>query len=368
MSPTPPSPASSHRVGGIVLAAAVILAGLWVLRDFLPALAWAAVFAIALWPLYERLNQLLPGQSQRLAAPLLLTLAVTLVFVVPITLVVIQIAREASVLVPLVSQARKHGIPPPDWLAPLPWLGAWLEGWWRDHLSDPTTAEALLGHIDTHTIAVSAREIGAEIVHRLAIFLFTLLALFFLFRDGTSLMRELLLLSDRWLGDRGERIALHMVAAVHATVNGLVLVGLAEGAVIGVAYVAVGLPHAVPVAALTGVLAVIPFAAPVVFCVAGLFLLADFNVVGAIVVVSTGFFVVFVADHFIRPVLIGGATRLPFLWVLLGILGGLESFGILGLFLGPAIMAALISLWREETEPLPAVAPGERVSGAQMRP
>ncbi len=57
--------------------------------------------------------------------------------------------------------------------------------------------------------------------------------------------------------------------------------------------------------------------------------------------------VTFVADHFVRPVLIGGTTRLPFLWVLLGILGGVETWGLLGLFLGPAIMAALMLLWRE---------------------
>ncbi len=57
--------------------------------------------------------------------------------------------------------------------------------------------------------------------------------------------------------------------------------------------------------------------------------------------------VTFTADHFVRPVLIGGATKLPFIWVLLGILGGVEAWGLLGLFLGPAIMAALIMMWRE---------------------
>ena len=60
-----------------------------------------------------------------------------------------------------------------------------------------------------------------------------------------------------------------------------------------------------------------------------------------------GFVTTFIADHFIRPVLIGGATRLPFLWVLLGILGGVETWGLVGLFMGPAIMAALVLLWRE---------------------
>ena len=59
--------------------------------------------------------------------------------------------------------------------------------------------------------------------------------------------------------------------------------------------------------------------------------------------------VIFVADHAVRPALIGGATKLPFLWVLLGILGGVETFGLLGLFLGPAVMAALILLWRQWT-------------------
>jgi predicted PurR-regulated permease PerM len=63
-----------------------------------------------------------------------------------------------------------------------------------------------------------------------------------------------------------------------------------------------------------------------------------------------GTVVVFIADHFVRPILIGNSTRLPFLWVLLGIFGGLESFGLIGLFLGPAIMSVLIAIWRESAE------------------
>ena len=69
-----------------------------------------------------------------------------------------------------------------------------------------------------------------------------------------------------------------------------------------------------------------------------------------IVVVAVGLAVTFTADHFVRPVLIGGATQLPFIWVLLGILGGVEVWGLIGLFVGPAIMAALILLWREYTD------------------
>jgi predicted PurR-regulated permease PerM len=158
-------------------------------------------------------------------------------------------------------------------------------------------------------------------------------------------------LSDRVIGLRGERIARQMIAAVHGTVNGLVLVGLGEGVLLGLCYFAVGLPYPASVGAVTGVAAVIPFAAPVVYSLAGLYLLATGDTVGGIVVLAFGSAIVFIADHFIRPVLIGGAARLPFLLVLLGLLGGLRTMGFLGLFLGPAMMAALVALWREWTEP-----------------
>jgi predicted PurR-regulated permease PerM len=111
------------------------------------------------------------------------------------------------------------------------------------------------------------------------------------------------------------------------------------------------------------VAAVIPFAAPVVYILAGLYLFTIGNTIGAIIIIVSGSVIIFIADHFIRPVLIGGAARLPFLWVLLGLLGGLQTFGFLGLFLGPAIMAALVAMWREWTE-LPAP---ERTRSAPAR-
>jgi predicted PurR-regulated permease PerM len=241
----------------------------------------------------------------------------------------------------------------PEWVPQLPGIGYPLEEWWRSNLSDPKAAEELLGRIYARVPAASAREVAGEIIHRLILFGFTLLTLFFLFRDGAAVSRRLIGLSDRLLGAQGERIGRHMMQAVLGTVNGLVLVGLGEGVLLGIAYILAGLPHPVSFAVLTGILAVIPFGAPVVFGAAALYLAAAGSAAAAAAVFGFGVAVVFVADHFVRPVLIGGAVRLPFLWVLLGILGGLETFGILGLFLGPAVMAALISLWREWTEAAP---------------
>jgi predicted PurR-regulated permease PerM len=210
-------------------------------------------------------------------------------------------------------------------------------------------------------VADSARQYGGEVLHRVVIFLFTLLTLFFLFRDGSALANQMRALSDRVFGARGEAIGRHMIDAVHGTVNGLVLVGLAEGVLLGVVYVAVGLPYPASVAAMTGVLAVIPFGAPFIYNIAALYLLSIGKTIGAIVIFVAGSLIVFIADHFIRPVLIGGAARLPFIWVLLGLLGGLETLGFIGLFLGPAIMAALIALWRDWTGiPEPVKQPHQR--------
>jgi predicted PurR-regulated permease PerM len=90
------------------------------------------------------------------------------------------------------------------------------------------------------------------------------------------------------------------------------------------------------------------------FALAALLLLVQGAVGWAIAIIVAGLIVVGIADHFVRPALIGGATRLPFFWVLLGILGGVGTLGLLGLFVGPAVMAALLLLWREFVHSPPA--------------
>jgi predicted PurR-regulated permease PerM len=372
--PAPPpaaAPASSQSLARIALATAVVAVGLWILRDFVAALVWAAVLAIAFWPVYRRLRQPTSRPIDRIVAPALATTVIGIIFIAPIVLLGVALARESHFVVEFIANARHHGIPVPGWIYQLPLIGASLAEWWRTNLGDPIAAEELIGRVNLRTLTESVREYGVEVVHRLALLLFTLLTLFFLFRDGEVLVEQLRSLGDRLIGLRGERIAGHMIAAVHGTVNGLVLVGLAEGLLLGIVYLAAGLPYPATVGAITAVAAVIPFVAPIVYTLAGLYLFIMGDTVGALIIIVSGSVIVFIADHFVRPVLIGGAARLPFLWVLLGILGGLESFGFLGLFLGPAIMAALIALWREWTE-IPAAeriraAPARRTAGRRAR-
>jgi predicted PurR-regulated permease PerM len=192
-----------------------------------------------------------------------------------------------------------------------------------------------------------AGTIGRETLHRLVLFGFMLLGLFFFLRDSEDVLKQLKVGSRRAFGSVGEDIGRQIVNSVHGTVNGLVLVGLGEGLVLGLAYLAAGVPDPTLFGFVTAILAMVPFGAAAAIGAAALALLAQGSIIAGVIIVILGTIVTFVADHFIRPWLIGGTTRLPFIWVLLGILGGVSAWGLVGLFVGPAIMSALILVWRE---------------------
>ena len=91
----------------------------------------------------------------------------------------------------------------------------------------------------------------------------------------------------------------------------------------------------------------IPFAAKIIFSACSVVLVAQGHPIEASSLFIYGMLLTLIADNYVRPALIGGAVKLPFLWTLLGIFGGMEAFGMLGLFLGPALMAILMSIWRD---------------------
>ena len=282
--------------------------------------------------------------------PLVFTAGVTLVVLLPLVLIAVQLGGESTNLLHWLQGVRQDGLPAPAWLERVPLLHDQVRGWWEENLSDPASVRAMLGRVGRVTPMAYGRAIGAAIFHRSIEFVFTVLTLFFLFREGTRLAAKVLFVSRRLFGPQGEPVARQLVASVHGTVDGLVLVGLGVGAVLGVGYAIAGAPHPALLGFLTAIGAIFPMGATVALILAAGLVLAAGKVVAAGVLAVFGVAVIFIADHAIRPGLIGNATRLPFLWVLLGILGGVETLGLLGLFLGPAVMAALILLWREWTK------------------
>ncbi len=333
----------------VALSLALIALGAYTLEGFLRALAWAAILAVATWPLFMRTQARLGTGRHNLLLPLLFTLGAALLFAVPLGLVAVQAGYEARVVAHWITEARQHGAAAPDWLARLPLGGQQALDWWNANLAQPEDAAALLERMDRAEVLQASRRLGGQVARRAVLFAFTLVTLFFLYRDGASLVTRMQVASRRLVGRHGELVGQQIISSIHGTVNGMVLVGLGVGAVLGIGYALAGVPHPVLMGGLTAVAAIIPLAAPVVLGVASLLVLAEGSTAMAIGLFAFGMVVIFVADHAIRPVLIGGSTKLPFLWVLLGILGGVETFGLLGLFLGPAIMAALILLWRDWT-------------------
>ncbi len=346
--------ARRQQVARLVLAIALVLLGVFIIHNFLPALVWAAVIGIAISPLYARVDARWPGLKNHGLLPALTTLVVALIVLVPVALGLFRAIAEAQDVIHWFANARENGIPVPDWLHQIPFGRDAAVAWWQEHLTTPEATQAQLARFDNQSLMAHSQAIGRGVLHHSITFLFMLLTLFFLLRDGEVLIEQFRSASQRLFGPSGERIGRQVVQSVRGTIDGLVLVGLGEGAVMTVAYIGFGAPHPILLGIATAVAAMIPFGAALMYLIAGFALVTQGAVPSAIGVIVIGFIVVFIADHWLRPVMIGGATRLPFLWVLIGILGGVET---LGLFVGPATMAVLVMLWREFVEREPAVDP-----------
>jgi predicted PurR-regulated permease PerM len=343
---TLPFDSRTRAAARTAIAILVVLLAAWVARDFLVALTWAGLIAITIWPIYTRLVRLF--FTGRALAPLLFTLLTGLVLLVPIVLTAHQIAQGSDAFVLALNQLRESGIPVPAWLAQLPIAGEYLDLWWRSNLSNPEVLVEWLRGVNIENITAWTSTLGGALLHRLFLFLITLVALFLLLRDGTWLADSALATADRLLGNPGERLVSKIADASRATVNGTVAAAVVKGAVIGIAYFLTGVPHPLLFVVLTMALAMVPLGAWVALIAAAAILVLH----GGTLLMAAGLFgfgaaMLLIGDNLIQPALIGGTARLPFLLVLIGILGGMQSFGLVGLFLGPVIMAALQTVWRE---------------------
>jgi predicted PurR-regulated permease PerM len=345
---TAPDPADHRtlrqRQAKMLLAVALAGFGIWLSATFIPALIWAAIIGIAIDPLYTRAESRWPG-GRKAVLPGIATLLIALLVLAPLALGVFQATREAHTLIAWWGEVRATGVAEPEWLKSLP-MSNELSRWWQENLSTPEAAQQFHA-IRTSALIERSQLLGKGLLHRAIIFFFTLLALFFLLRDRDLFVAQLKVAGARVIGPSADRIGQQLILSVRGTIDGLVLVGIGEGAVMAVVYVIAGVPHPLLLGTLTAVAAMIPFGAAVLMGVASALLAGQGEIGWAIAVFAIGMGVVAIADHVFRPVLIGSATRLPFLWVLVGILGGVETMGLLGLFVGPAAMATLSMLWRD---------------------
>ena len=347
----------AQKTARYTLIGSLVLVGGWMLRHFLPALCWAVVLGIATSSLYDHWLARFTGKRRHTWAALTFTSLIGIVLIAPIVFGGLVAVREAISLAHAFAEAGKNGPPElPQWLLQLPWVGDWLRGQWAEQLAHLSRTPDGIARAQP-AVFEWTRIVGAQLFRRMVTLVFTLLTLYFVYLNRDELRADVPRVSRRLFGPTVEPLLARVVEAVRATVDGIVLVAVAEGVIMCGVYAVAGAPHPILLGVVTGIFAMIPFAAPLVFGAVAL-LLASQGAIGAgIAVAATGSVLLFVADHFVRPVIIGGGAKLPFLWVLLGILGGIESFGLVGIFVGPALMAALVSIWRNWVREIPATEP-----------
>ena len=168
------------------------------------------------------------------------------------------------------------------------------------------------GSIPFKPLTDIVKKVGIQVLHRSVILGFSILCLFFFYKDGYALISQINSLGTYCLNHRWQRYAETLPGAIKATVNGIVFVGICVGVIMGIGYAFTDLPVPALLGAITAVLAMIPFAVCIIFFIVGLILFAHGELTAAIVIVSWGTFVMFMVDHFVRPYVIGGATSLPF--------------------------------------------------------
>ena len=337
-----------HRIGATILAIVVLAFAGWILQHFLHSIAWAGVLGIATWPIYVDWE----ARWGPTRAAALLTAVVAICTIIPLVWLTSVALHEFHTAIGWLKAIDKTGFAFPEVLARLPAIVVEpLRQWWSDTLAVPNGPTEWLRPAVTERLAGTSsvlRGVAVGAFHRVAAFAFALAMLFFVYRDGRGFGGALLRLIRTTCGDAWAKRVAEAPRVVRATVDGLVLVGIGVGVLIGIAGWIAGFPSPALLAVLTAAAATIPFAAPIVFGAAALWLAATGAIVPAIAFLGWSGAVMFVADHFVRPKIIGGGARLPFWAVLFGVLGGVETFGLIGLFLGPIAMALLAQWWRAE--------------------
>ena len=348
-----PSWLNSRRV------AALVILGLtfWLIRSFIIPLIWAAIFAIANWQIYRRCAQHLPDALRAHVLPLAFSILITFLVLGPVVFAFGVLAEQSQAWLTEISTMDKAGFAAPSWLGAIPMVGMRLADAWNDALGAPGGLSALLSRMEGESLLHSIRSVGYLIVYHAFVVSITIVTLVLLFRQGEALAELLTRRIDEQFGRPGVNFVGVAIAALRATMQSMVFVGVIDGIALGIIYSAAHIPSPVAWAAVTGTLAMLPFIgyfAVAAVCAAQI---AHDATASALMVGAVGVSVLFLSDKFVRPMLMAKGARLDFLGALMGTVGGLQSFGLLGIFLGPVIVAvgkAIFDEWLTHARPAPA--------------
>jgi predicted PurR-regulated permease PerM len=328
-----------------------------VLKPFITAMLFAAVVCTSTWPLYQALR-LRMGNRHTLAA-LAMTLSLVLLIILPLALVTYNLADNVSALYEMLRRAVESGPPePPAWLTGLPLVGRTIDGYWHSIATDQEEMMGLAKRMLEPTrnfLLAGGMLLGQGVVEMsLAAFI-----CFFFYRDGAALMKALRVGMERVTGPDALNLLGIIDGTVRSVVYGLLGTALAQGIVATIGFAIAGVPAALLLGMATFLLSLVPVGPPLIWGGASIWLFSQGQTGWAIFMVLWGLVVVSGVDNVVKPILISRGSSLPFLLVMLGVMGGVLAFGFVGIFIGPTLLAVGFSLtrkWTTRKEPLEPVA------------
>lgn len=333
-----------RQIALVALLGGLVLLSYAVLQPFLVPVIWALILAHVTWPLYVRLRRLM--RERATLAALVMTLGLTAAFVIPVLwfvgLLRVEVAGAYAEFVAFL--ARKPQLP--EALANVPWLGEVLQDFIDRVSRNPAALPTELGTLVDQSLG-QIRTIIGGVGRNLGKTFFALLTLFFMYRNGEALALQVRDVLERVIGERVHAYLTAIGDTTRAVVYGIVLAAVAQGVLAGLGYWVAGLQAPAVLGAATALIALIPFGAPLIWGGAGIWLLMTDRTGAGVGLLLWGLLAVSWVDNLVRPLVISNATRIPFLLVMFGVLGGIAAFGLVGLFLGPVILAVLMAVWRE---------------------
>jgi predicted PurR-regulated permease PerM len=329
---------------GLALLSVVIAGCLLVLFPFLNAILLAIPLCVSTWPLFTRLQRGLGGR--RAMAAVVMTLCIAALLVVPLVLLGTNLAEDLGRLNVAVQSGIERGLPPPPWLGRLPFVGTEAERMWvqvsHERVGLRTTLAPYLGPVREWVLRQGASLLGGTLQVVLSVVL-----LFFLYRDGAYAESRLQEAMSRLGGWRARHVLQAAAATIRSVVNGVVGTAVLQGILLGFSFWLAGVPGAVVLGALGVILTLLPLGLVVLWLPAALWLLSQNETAWAIFIVVWNLFLVGSLDNFVRPYLISRGAKLPTVLIFFGVLGGVVAFGIVGVFLGPVLLAVAFTMFQD---------------------
>jgi predicted PurR-regulated permease PerM len=334
-----------EQIAGIALIAAIIVGCGFVLRPFLSAILWAAILCFATWPLHELFLRWLRGRRNLAAG--LMTTVLCLVLIIPFVLVGVTFTDSVGGAMKWLDIQKEEGvIPPPAWVERIPLIGDRISQSWSELSEDP---EPVISRWKPRLQAAGLWLLrhSLDLAQGVLQLIFSVLIAFFFYRDGEGLVAQLREGFQRISGDQAQRLMDVTKTTVRSVVYGVIGTGLAQGIAAAIGFTIASVPSPMLLALFTFFLSFVPFGPPIIWIGASIWLFAERATGWGIFMALYGLLAISSVDNVVKPYIISRGSKLPFIVMFIGVLGGVTTFGFIGIFLGPTLLAVGFSLMQE---------------------